>query len=126
MPKKFYITTAIVYVNADPHMGHAYEFITTDAIARYHRLIGDDVFFLTGSDEHSANVLRAAEDRGMDPKPFCDEMAPVYEDFARSLGMTYDRFVRTTDEDHEQTCKILICSIFPLFGSLSDWMFSRI
>ena len=111
MPKKFYITTAIVYVNAKPHIGHAYEFITTDTIARYHRLIGDDVFFLTGSDEHSANVLRAAEARGMDAQPFCDEMVATYQDFAHSLSMSYDNFVRTTAENHHKTCEAIITRV---------------
>jgi methionyl-tRNA synthetase len=103
MPRKFYITTAIAYVNARPHMGHAYEFIVSDTIARYHRLRGDDVFFLSGTDEHSTNVLRAAREAGKDPQAFCDEMADVYLEFYQQLNVEISDFIRTTSKRHEET-----------------------
>ena len=74
----FYITTAIDYVNSAPHIGTAYEKISADVFARFHRLMGDEVFFLMGNDEHSLNVLRAAKAKGMDPQAYTDEMEKVF------------------------------------------------
>ena len=75
MRRRFYVTTAIDYVNASPHLGHAYEKLVTDCLARYHRQRGDDVFFLTGADEHGMKIAREAEARGIDPQIFTDEAA---------------------------------------------------
>ncbi len=99
--KKFFITTAIDYANSKPHLGTAYEKIGADVIARYHRLRGDDVFFLMGNDEHSLNVEKKARELGKDPKAYCDEMAAIFQDTWRRLDVSYDRFIRTTDEDHK-------------------------
>ncbi|MBD3871465.1 MAG: class I tRNA ligase family protein, partial [Acidobacteria bacterium] len=74
MPGKYYITTAIDYVNSPPHIGTAYEKISADVFARFRRLLGDDVYFQMGSDEHSLNVLRSAKAKGIDPLAYCDEM----------------------------------------------------
>ncbi len=98
---KFYITTAIDYVNSRPHVGTAYEKIAADAIARYRRLAGDDTFFAMGTDEHSLNVQREAERRGLAPRAYCDEMAVVFEETWRSLGISHDTFIRTTEARHE-------------------------
>ncbi len=73
--EKYYITTAIDYVNAKPHIGHAYEKIAADIIARFHRLLGYDVFFLSGLDEHGSKIEKAAKQAGIDPQKFCDQMS---------------------------------------------------
>jgi methionyl-tRNA synthetase len=100
MPGKYYITTAIDYVNSAPHVGTAYEKISADVFARFHRLAGDDVYFQMGNDEHSLNVERAARAKGLDPKAYCDEMENVFRGIWGKLDISFDRFVRTTDEDH--------------------------
>lgn len=105
---KFYLTTAIDYANGDPHIGHAYEKIGADAIARYHRLRGDDVYFLSGLDEHGQKVAQAAADRGISPQAFVDEMAGRFEAMWRRLSISYDRFMRTTDADHKRGVRALI------------------
>ncbi len=97
---KFYITTAIDYTNDVIHVGHAYQKIVSDALARYHRLIGDEVRFLTGTDEHGQKVEKSATTRGIDPKEFVDEIAAKDKAEWDSLNISYDRFFRTTDEDH--------------------------
>lgn len=98
---KFYVTTAIDYINARPHLGHALEKIGADVLARYRRLCGDDVFFLTGTDEHSLNVQRQAEAEKLTPREYCDRMIPAFTDAWKELGVSYDHFVRTTDPQHE-------------------------
>ncbi len=100
MRTKFYITTAISYPNGPPHMGHAYEAIATDAIARYHRLAGEDVFFLTGTDEHGMKIARAAEKAGMAPQDYVDGMAANFIDMCARLNISQDRFIRTTEAGH--------------------------
>ena len=79
MKKKFYITTAIDYVNASPHLGHAFEKVQADVLARYHRALGEEVFFLTGTDEHGAKIARAAEEAGIPVKKFVDKNAKVFQ-----------------------------------------------
>src|ERR1700686_1107536 len=100
--KKYYITTAIDYVNASPHIGHAYEKIAADILARYHRLKGDDVFFLTGVDEHGSKVEKAAQQAGMTPQDFCDQMALKFQQAWQKLSVAYDYFIRTTEDRHTQ------------------------
>ncbi len=97
---KFYLTTAIAYPNGPPHIGHAYEVVTADAIARFKRLDGYDVFAMTGTDEHGQKVQRAAEARGVTPKAYVDELAARFEAMGPALNLSYDRFIRTTDADH--------------------------
>ncbi len=97
----FYITTPIYYVNGNPHIGHAYTTTAADAIARYRRLEGRRTFFLTGTDEHGQKVLEAAEARGMSPKEHCDDIVPQWKAMMSDLQIQYDRFIRTTDPDHE-------------------------
>jgi len=108
---KFYITTAIDYVNSRPHVGTAYEKIVADAIARFHRQRGDDVFFAMGTDEHSQNVQREAERRGLDPRAYCDEMAVAFEESWRVLGLSYDTFIRTTEPRHEAAVRAIFAAI---------------
>ena len=95
---KFFLTTAIDFVNSKPHLGTAYEKITADVIARYKRLAGFDTWFLMGNDEHSQNVYKRAQDLGMDPLAYCDEMERVFTSVWKHLDVSYDDFIRTTDE----------------------------
>src|ERR1700758_688780 len=97
MDKKFYITTAIDYVNGKPHLGHAYEKVVADVIARAHRSLGEKVFFLTGLDEHGQKVQQAALAEGKTPQAYCDELAGVWKSLAANLELTNDDFVRTTE-----------------------------
>ena len=99
---KFFITTPIYYVNDVPHMGHAYTTIAADVLARYHRLMGDDVFFLTGTDEHGQNIERIAAEKKVTPKEYCDEVVAQFRGAWRTLDISNDYFVRTTDERHIQ------------------------
>jgi methionyl-tRNA synthetase len=105
---KFYLTTAIDYANGDPHIGHAYEKIGADAIARYRRMRGDDVYFLTGLDEHGQKVAQAAAERGVSPQQFVDEIAGRFEAMWGRLSISYDRFMRTTADDHKRGVRALI------------------
>lgn len=100
MPK-FYLTTAIDYANGDPHLGHALEKIGADCIARWRRLRGDDVRFLMGMDEHGQKVAQAAADRGVAPQELVDRVADTFETTWRRLGISYDRFIRTTEASHK-------------------------
>ncbi|MEM1832564.1 MAG: class I tRNA ligase family protein, partial [Desulfurococcaceae archaeon] len=99
----FYITTPIYYPNAPPHVGHAYTTVFADTLARYKRLMGYNVLFLTGNDEHGLKIQKVAEKQGKTPKEFTDEMAEVFKNYWRSLDVNYDHFIRTTDEYHERT-----------------------
>src|SRR3989338_1513260 len=95
---KFYITTPIFYVNGKPHIGHALTCIQADVLARYHRLIGDDTRFLTGTDEHGATVIRGADKVGKEIKSFVDENAEKVKELAKVLSISNDDFIRTSDE----------------------------
>ncbi len=105
---KFYVTTPIYYVNGAPHIGHAYTTILADALARYHRLKGDDVFFLTGTDEHGLKIQRAAEDRGISPEEMVDENSQMFRDLFERLELTHDRFIRTTEDQHKKTVETMV------------------
>src|ERR1700677_4436884 len=100
MSKRFYITTAIDYVNGQPHIGHAYEMVIADVIARSRRSLGQEVFFLTGLDEHGQKVQQAALAQGKTPQAYCDELAGVWKALAAKLELTNDDFVRTTEARH--------------------------
>ena len=100
MSDPFYVTTAISYPNGRPHVGHAYEAIAADAIARWHRLAGEEVRFTTGTDEHGLKMAQAARARGLTPRALADEMSGHFRAMADALDISYDRFIRTTDEDH--------------------------
>ncbi len=97
----FYITTPIYYVNDVPHIGHAYTTIAADVLARYGRLQGHDVFFLTGVDEHGQKVQQAAEKAGVPPQQYCDRLAPQFRNLWKTLGISNDAFIRTTDPQHQ-------------------------
>ena len=101
MSKPFYITTPIYYVNDRPHIGHTYTTVLADVIARFHRMRGEQVYFLTGTDEHGQKVEKAAAARGITPKELADEVVANYTELWKAMGMTHFRFIRTTDEDHK-------------------------
>jgi len=98
--EKTFLTTPIYYGNDAPHIGHAYSTVTADATARWHRLLGDDVFLLTGTDEHGLKVQRAAEERGVSPQAWVDETVQRYQEAWKLLGITNDDFIRTTEARH--------------------------
>jgi len=98
---KFYITTPIYYINAEPHIGSAYPTIASDVLARYHRLKGDDVWFLTGSDEHGAKMVEAAAAAGKEPQEFCDELSAKFQMLWDALDISNDDFIRTTSDRHK-------------------------
>src|SRR3974377_694758 len=100
MNKRFYITTAIDYVNGQPLLGHAYEKVVADVIARSRRSLGKETFFLTGLDEHGQKVRQAAQAEGKSPQAYCDELAVTWQNLARKLELTNDDFVRTTERRH--------------------------
>ena len=100
MAEKFFVTTPIYYGNDAPHIGHAYTTVAADAVARWHRLVGDDVFFLTGTDEHGLKVQRAAEANGVTPQEWADQTVERYRDAWKLLGITNDDFIRTTEPRH--------------------------
>src|SRR5229473_8123514 len=99
---KFYITTPIYYVNARPHLGHAYTTIVCDAIARRKRMFGVDTWFLTGTDEHGQKIERSAIAAGLTPKKLVDQISPEYKALWKRMEISYDDFIRTTDERHKR------------------------
>ncbi len=105
---KFYITTAIDYSNGDPHLGHAFEKIGADVIARYRRLCGDDVYFVIGMDEHSQTILEPAAEAGLTPQAWVDKMAMVFSDAWERLEISHDVFIRTTEERHARAVLELV------------------
>ncbi|UCF68268.1 MAG: methionine--tRNA ligase, partial [Acidobacteriota bacterium] len=100
--RRFYVTTPIYYVNDEPHIGHTYTTIVADALARYHRLIGDEVYFLTGTDEHGQKMQRAAEQRRISPQQLADQVVENYQRLWPALGISYDDFIRTTEARHRR------------------------
>ena len=107
MSKPFTITTAISYPNGRPHIGHAYEAIATDAIARFQRMMGRDVFFQTGTDEHGLKMDQAARARGITPRALADEMASYFKEMDDALAISYDRFIRTSEADHHAASRAI-------------------
>jgi len=98
--RKFYITTTLPYVNADPHIGFALEIIQADVVARYHKSLGEDVFFNTGVDEHGLKIFRKAQESNLDPQAYCDIYAKKFDDLKQALNLSYNNFIRTTDPHH--------------------------
>ena len=107
----FYVTTPIYYVNAAPHLGHAYSTIAADVIARHMRQRGEDVFFLTGTDEHGEPVALAAEKEGITPQELVDRNAPRFRDLMPRLNVSNDFFIRTTDAEHEAKVQEILTRI---------------
>ncbi len=111
MSKRFYITTAIDYLNGQPHLGHAYEKVVTDVIARARRSFGQEVFFLTGLDEHGQKVQQAAQAEGKSPQAYCDELAADWKAFAQKLELTNNDFVRTTEPRHKEFVQAILAKL---------------
>ena len=109
---KFYITTPLYYVNDKPHIGHAYTTILADVLARYHRIMGDEVHFLTGTDEHGQKVQEAAASRNVDPKNHVDEFVVRFKELWEKLHINYDDFIRTTDPRHTERVKELLTTLY--------------
>lgn len=109
---RFYVTTPIYYVNDAPHVGHAYTTVNADALARWHRLAGDDVFFLTGTDEHGQKVARAAEEHGVTPKEWTDQLSTRFASAWAELNISNDDFIRTTEPRHHRTVQRFLQQIY--------------
>ena len=107
MSDPFYITTAISYPNGRPHIGHAYEAIAADAVARFQRMMGREVFFQTGTDEHGLKMAQTARDRGVTPSTLADEMSGHFKEMNDALDVSYDRFIRTTEPAHHQASQAI-------------------
>ncbi|MXP63863.1 methionine--tRNA ligase [Roseomonas sp. M0104] len=105
--RRFYLTTPIYYVNDKPHIGHAYTSLAADVLARWKRLSGHEVFFLTGTDEHGQKVEKAAEAKGLDPQSFTDQVSQAFRDLAMRMNYSNDAFIRTTEERHKDACAAL-------------------
>ncbi len=110
--KKFYITTPIYYPSANFHIGHCYSTIIADSIARYKRFDGYDTYFLTGSDEHGEKIEKKATEAGVTPKEYVDKVVDNAKDLWKALGITYDRFIRTTDEDHVEIVQHIFKTLY--------------
>ena len=107
MDKKFYITTPIYYPSAKPHMGHAYSSIIADFFARFKKIDGFQVHFLTGTDEHGLKIQRSAEKKNIDPKQFCDQISETFRSLSKTLNLTNTDFIRTTEDRHKKTVQYL-------------------
>lgn len=120
---KFYIATAIPYVNDKPHIGHAMDFLYADFLARYHRQIGDDVVFSIGADEHGAKIAEKAEANQLTPQAFADKISPLWIDFAKKAGISNTEFIRTTDKNHIAGAQKIWFDIAPCIykGSYVGW-----
>ncbi|HRR68872.1 MAG TPA: class I tRNA ligase family protein, partial [Desulfomonilia bacterium] len=108
----FYITTPIYYVNAKPHLGHVYTTVIADVLARYHRLLGEKVFFLTGTDEHGDKISETARNLGTTPKDLADENSARFRDLWPELSVNNDRFIRTTEPDHVKTVQAILQDVY--------------
>lgn len=111
MTKTYYLTTPIYYVNGKPHIGHAYTSILCDTFARFHKMLGEEVFYLTGTDEHGIKVQKAAAEQGKDPKIFVDEIVPSFRELWEVLGIKYNQFIRTTDDYHKTTVQKVLSDL---------------
>ena len=107
MDKNFYISTPIYYPSAKPHMGHAYSSIIADVFARFKKIDGYNVHFLTGTDEHGLKIQRAAEKNDMDPLVFCDKISITFSDLSKTLNLSNTDFIRTTEERHIKSVQYL-------------------
>src|SRR5919108_188422 len=103
--ERYYVTTPIYYVNDAPHVGHAYTTLACDALARFMRLDGRQVHFLTGTDEHGQKVEKSAQAAGMDPQAFTDKVSQNFRDLAKAMNFSNDDFIRTTEERHIKSCQ---------------------
>ncbi|HOQ72552.1 MAG TPA: class I tRNA ligase family protein, partial [Smithellaceae bacterium] len=112
MSRPFYITTPIYYVNASPHIGHAYTTIVADVLARFARMTGRDTFFVTGTDEHGDKIAEAAQKAGITPKAYADGISAQFRGLWPELAITNDYFIRTTDENHMETVRRILQKVY--------------
>jgi methionyl-tRNA synthetase len=109
--ERFYVTTPIYYVNAEPHIGHAYSTIVADVLNRFHLLSGMDTFFLTGTDEHGDKIVTAAQQSGQSPREYVDRISRMFRDLWPRLNISYNQFIRTTDPDHQETVRLILSRV---------------
>ena len=112
MTPRYYITTPIYYVNAEPHIGHAYTTIVADVMNRFHKLIGDKTYFLTGTDEHGDKIVQAAQEAGVQPKAYVDRISQMFRDTWPKLDISNDYFIRTTDPDHIRVVQYILQKVY--------------
>jgi len=110
--KKFFITTPIYYINDVPHIGHTCTTVAADIVAKLHKQIGEEVFFLTGTDEHGQKVAEVAEKENLSPKEYCDKISPRFEEAWKKLNIDFDFFIRTTDPRHEKVVAEILQKIY--------------
>lgn len=110
--EKFYITTPIYYPSGNPHIGHCYTTVACDSIARYRRMQGKDVIFLTGTDEHGLKIEQKAEEKGVTPKEYVDEIVEIFKDLWNYMNISYDRYIRTTDDYHIETVQKIFKTLY--------------
>src|SRR5690242_16841907 len=125
MAEKFYITTPIYYPNAEPHLGHVYTTLCADAVARYHRLRGDDTFFLTGTDEHGIKMVKTAAAQGVEPQVLVDRVVAVFQDVWKEFRVSNDDFIRTSSDRHKQAVTKIVEKLVAnddiYLGSYQGW-----
>jgi methionyl-tRNA synthetase len=109
--ERFYVTTPIYYVNAEPHIGHAYSTIVADVLNRFHMLSSLDTFFLTGTDEHGDKIVTAAQQSGQSPREYVDRISRMFRDLWPRLNISYNQFIRTTDPDHQETVRLILSRV---------------
>jgi len=112
MPKPFYITTPIYYVNARPHLGHAFTTIVADVACRFHSMRQTETFFLTGTDEHGDKVVRAAKEENLSPRTYVNKISKLFKDLWPDLGIKYNHFIRTTDKSHIAVVEQILQKIY--------------
>ena len=118
---KIYVTTAIPYVNGDPHIGHALDFLNADVFARYHRLLGNEVRFQTGTDEHGNKIFQKAGSLNLNVQDYVDKNAAAFKDFIEKLNVKSTDFIRTTDEAHQRRCQAIWEKLSPhIYASKYD------
>jgi len=125
MSRTFYITTPIYYPNAEPHLGHVYTTLCADTVARYHRLAGDDTYFLTGTDEHGIKMVKTAAGQGLEPNVLADQVVAIFQDVWKELAVTNDDFIRTTSERHKKAVQEIVRRLVAnddiYLGSYAGW-----
>src|SRR5437762_1430685 len=125
MAGRFYITTPIYYPNAEPHLGHVYTTLAADTVARFHRLLGDETFFLTGTDEHGIKMVKTAAEQDTTPAELVEKIVAVFINVWKEFGVTNDDFIRTTSERHKKAVaeivKKLVANDDIYLGSYGGW-----
>ena len=112
MSERVYLTTPLYYVNAEPHIGHSYTTILVDTVARFHRSMGRDVFFLTGTDEHGDKIAAAAEQKSSEPRAYADRISAIFRSTWDECGISYDHFIRTTDDYHVKFVQTVLQKVY--------------